>query len=342
MTTESQFKDDTRTDCDPVVSVIVPCRNVAAYVPDALTCLQMQFGDISDLEVIVVDDGSEDETLSILERMSSKFPRYKVLHNPSSMGLAHVRNQGIENAEGRYLSFLDADDWFASGHLEYLARAADSLECDFLRTDVIQTWGTRRVVKEAPLGVRGRRLVPREYVTPVDRYTMVDHPWSQAGLYHRRLVDRGLLQFPEVSATAEDRPWIWRLHLEAESFAVVDSPGFFWRKDVPNSLTSVYDRRRLGFIPAMGRVKEIVEADPEAERFLPKVLQSVFGLAEHHMKSFPCMEPAIQKELLSGVARLISSFPAQTVASRLERLTPERRQALSGVLESPAGRGRRG
>ncbi|MCO6705232.1 glycosyltransferase family 2 protein, partial [Streptomyces sp. CHB9.2] len=73
-----------------------------------------------------------------------------------------------------------------------------------------------------PVGLRGEVLDPRDAILPADRTTSVDYAYVWAGIYHRRLLERGLLHFTESLRTAEDRPWIWRLHREATSFAVTD------------------------------------------------------------------------------------------------------------------------
>ncbi|MFI6309582.1 hypothetical protein ACIBEK_05425, partial [Nocardia fusca] len=77
---------------------------------------------------------------------------------------------------------------------------------------------------------------------------MVDYPYAWAGIYRRSL--RDLLSFPGSLHTAEDRPWIWRLHREATSFAAVGLPGVFYRRGVSTSLTQVGDERQLDFIRA--------------------------------------------------------------------------------------------
>jgi hypothetical protein len=167
---------------------------------------------------------------------------------------------------------------------------------------------------------------------PYDRVTMVDHTWSQAGLYDRRLLDAGLLEFPENLRTAEDRPWAWRLHLQADSYAVVDAPGFIYRQGTPDSLTQTLNHSILDYIPAFDAVRVMVEHDRERERFMPKVIQSVLAITEHHLESYDLMPPEIRSGLVKGAQGLLSAFDSDELAAVLRKLARDRRQRLAGVL----------
>jgi len=97
---------------DRSVSIIVTAYNYGAYVSQAVESLINQEGDLS-LEIIVVDDGSTDDTRSILE---SYGPSIKAIHQANS-GVSMARNRGIEAASGNYIGFLDADDYYHSDKL---------------------------------------------------------------------------------------------------------------------------------------------------------------------------------------------------------------------------------
>lgn len=322
-----------RVTVGPLVSVIVPVRDGEAYLGDTLRSLALQFEDPSHIQVIVLDDGSRDATPALCREAARSLPGLCYLRNDEPVGAWRSRNRGLELAEGAMIAFLDADDWFAPGRLSVLADRMRELDCDFIRTDLVLTSGAERSVKQAPQARRGIVLDPRDGVLPVDAYTMVDHPWTQAGLYSRRLLDAGILGFPDVDATAQDRPWIWRLHLQADSYAVVDAPAFHWRKGVETSLTSVLDARRLGFLSAMTRVRDIVAADRDAERFAPKVVQATFGLLDHHLGFTGRLSEEVRDTMVREARHLIASFPSDVVRERVDALGDERRTRLKPVLK---------
>jgi len=89
----------------PEISIIVPVYNYAKYVEEAIRSILSQ--DYQDFELILVDDGSNDDSPSILERFKS--PTVRILRQ-SNQGTGAARNLGIKNSRGRFFSFLDADD----------------------------------------------------------------------------------------------------------------------------------------------------------------------------------------------------------------------------------------
>lgn len=93
---------------DPKVSVIVPIYNVEAYLPRCLDSLRRQT--LSDIEIILVDDGSPDGCGAIADRYAREDGRFRVIHQANA-GLAAARNRGIEMACAPYLMFVDSDDW---------------------------------------------------------------------------------------------------------------------------------------------------------------------------------------------------------------------------------------
>lgn len=111
----------------PLVSVIIPAYNVEAYVEAAVRSVLDQT--LTDIEVIVVDDGSKDATGEILDRMAQDDPRLTALHVQNG-GAPAARNLAIDRARGRYLVFVDADDECAPTMLERLARIMDRDGCE--------------------------------------------------------------------------------------------------------------------------------------------------------------------------------------------------------------------
>ena len=100
---------------EPKVSVIIPVYNVEKYLHECLDSIINQT--LTDIEIICVDDGSTDASLSILKDYEAKDPRVKVLTTPHLFA-GHARNVGLKVACGEYLSFLDADDFFELTMLE--------------------------------------------------------------------------------------------------------------------------------------------------------------------------------------------------------------------------------
>lgn len=114
---------------DPaLISVIMPCYNAATYVEEAVSCVMKQT--YPEVELIVVDDGSTDDSMDILQQLAAHHsPRLTLLFE-GRMGLYPARNRGLERAHGGRVAFLDADDYWTPDALEKLATALNDHHAD--------------------------------------------------------------------------------------------------------------------------------------------------------------------------------------------------------------------
>lgn len=119
------------------VSVIVPVYNGAEYIGGTLDSIINQ--DFNGFEVIVIDDGSTDNSLEIIEeRLSKSAIAHEIVHQENS-GVSSARNLGIEKAQGEYLVFVDSDDYITGNHLSELYNG----ETDFSLIQFIKKEGKK-------------------------------------------------------------------------------------------------------------------------------------------------------------------------------------------------------
>lgn len=314
------------------MTVIVPAKDAGAFIGTTLETLTRQFDNPDAVKLVAIDDGSTDETGAIMRRHAERFTHAEVIRNDSPRGLATARNQGIPHVEGDAFTFFDGDDWMQPGRLPVLVRALHETGCDFVRTDHVTVKGAERTLMRAPFPHRGVPANPREAILPIDDRSMVDYPYAWAGLLHRRVIDGGLAHFSDGLFTAEDRPWIWRLHLNATSFAVVDAPHLLYRRGLSNSLSKTRDERQLHFTRALGEVLDLVEGDREAERMLPKAVFSVLALSSHHLVRSRRMQPDVRRRLRAGIRTLLARLPQEQAAAATAQIGGPRRRVLARVL----------
>lgn len=321
----------------PLVTAIVPAKDAGAFVATTLETLTRQFDDPAALKLVAIDDGSSDDTGAIMRRYADRFPHAEVVTNPRARGLASARNQGLAHVEGDAFCFVDGDDWMQPQRLAVLARRLDELGADFLRTDHVTVRDSERMLVRAPHPWREIVVPPRDGILPEGEKTMVDYPFAWAGIFHRRMLDAGLVAFDEGLHTAEDRPWIWRLHLGASGFAVVDAPALLYRRGLSTSLTQVRDRRQLDFARAMTEVVDVVSRDHEADRFLPKAVATALALSSHHLVRARRMPRALRGEMRGAIVGLLRRLPRDEVRRAIATTEGSRRRVLAGVLRE-AGR----
>ena len=122
---------------NPRFSIIVPLYNAERNLLDCMNSIKAQT--YSDFEVIVVDDGSTDDTLHVLDNYRGKDDRFHIYHQ-EHRGVSSARNLGLQYVKGNYICFVDADDQIASTYLADLYQAmgeADSSMCGFKKTDLL-------------------------------------------------------------------------------------------------------------------------------------------------------------------------------------------------------------
>lgn len=106
---------------EPLISVIIPVYNSAKYISKCLNSVINQ--SFNNIEIICIDDASKDKSLSIINKYASKDSRIRVFSNETNMGAGYSRNFALDNAKGKYIYFLDSDDWLEKDGLSKLANA---------------------------------------------------------------------------------------------------------------------------------------------------------------------------------------------------------------------------
>lgn len=112
------------------ISVVIPVYNGAMTIGRALDSLLTQTH--TDFEVLVVNDGSQDNTQDVVQGYCKKDSRFQLISYEKNRGVSYARNQGLKAATGKWISLLDADDWMAPQRLERLLNATGILQADIV------------------------------------------------------------------------------------------------------------------------------------------------------------------------------------------------------------------
>lgn len=114
----------------PLVSVVMPVYNAQAYLAEAIESVQTQT--VSDWELLVIDDGSSDESVQIARSFAQQDDRIRLMENEENMGVACTRNRGFAMCTGRYVALLDSDDYWKPQMLEKMIARAEQTGADIL------------------------------------------------------------------------------------------------------------------------------------------------------------------------------------------------------------------
>ena len=207
-----------------LISVVVPVYNVERYLPKCIESICEQT--YSNIEIILIDDGSTDECGNICDRFESLDSRIRVIHKKNG-GLSDARNCGINNAHGDLIFFVDSDDTICKETLEImynkmLANDADMVICNF---DIVDETGAKKGTQYSPM--KDEEMTPERllklYNQPYGFYYIV--AWNK--LYHKRLFDN--IRFP-VGKRNEDQFVAHKIAFECEKIITVKRPLYHYTK----------------------------------------------------------------------------------------------------------------
>lgn len=225
------------------VSIILPICNVQAYLREALDSVIHQT--LEDLEIICVDDGSTDNSLSIIQEYAAQDPRIVVITGPNG-GYGKAMNKGLDRATGEYIGILEPDDYvpkemFGELYLIATENDLDLVKADFYRfTRNAQGEEQRQYVLLDETGKRyGQLLCPAEDPSCI-YFTM--NTWT--GIYRRAFLDQYHIRHHETpGASFQDNGFFFQTFVHARRAMIINKPYYCNRRDNPNS--SVKNRAKV-------------------------------------------------------------------------------------------------
>lgn len=217
----------------PLVSVIVPVYDVAAYLPAALDSLLAQ--QHRELEVVVVDDGSTDASGRIADDHAGRDARVRVVHTPNR-GLGAARNEGLRHVTGEYVAFLDSDDVLPPTAYVVLLRALAGSGSDFV-TGSVARWEDDRLVE--PRWMRRLHSPTRLGITAAEHPEILGDVFAWNKLYRRSFWESVDLSWPE-GVRYEDQPTTTEAFLRGR-FDVLPDVVYHWR--IRHDGTSITQQR---------------------------------------------------------------------------------------------------
>ncbi|MBM6688915.1 glycosyltransferase [Collinsella tanakaei] len=254
----------------PKVSVIVPMYNVETYLKQCVESIRNQT--ISDIEIILVDDGSPDRCGFMAEEYARLDERVKVVHR-SNGGLGPARNSGLEIATGEYVGFVDSDDWIEPAMYERLVRAADSNAADIAFGGMkTVSFGKVKSTHQHPFSgciLQGPReifnLRKSFYGAAPERIKDDPVPISVwLALYKRTFLLQNRIYF--INVRSEDKFFNTHACRCASTVVCVEGVDYCYRKDDQPSITKTFER---GTVDSFFRLFRLLEqmADEEPEEF---------------------------------------------------------------------------
>lgn len=199
-----------------MISIIVPIYNVSSYIERCIESIVNQT--YSNLEIILVDDGSPDDCPEICDKWAKKDERIRVLHKKNG-GQAEARNMAIDTSTGDYILFVDGDDYILPNMCEDLVKVIEQFNTDIVVCNYFFEYGDRHVDDIMPIesAVYERKAIMELYFK--EKYPALVAPWCK--LYRRDLFfNDEHIRYP-VGVLHEDEFTSYRLFYAAHSTVVI-------------------------------------------------------------------------------------------------------------------------
>ncbi len=226
---------------DIKVSVIIPVYNASEHLGQCLDSVFAQT--LKEIEVICVDDGSTDGSLEMLNAYAKEDGRLTVIHQENA-GAGSARNTGLAAASGKYLSFLDADDFAEPSMLEKAFEKAEEQRADFVVFNSDQYYQKTDEYRQVDWTIRKKELPPYRpmyFRTFTDNVFKVFVGWAWDKLFLREFVNRNGLRFQEIR-TSNDMRFVFMAVVLAGRIDIVDEVLIHQRRNQASSLSNTRER----------------------------------------------------------------------------------------------------
>lgn len=292
------------------ISVIVPVYNKEEYVEESLNSLVNQ-SIFDDIEVILIDDGSTDNSLQLIEKFSKDYENIKVF-NKENEGLTFTRNYGIDLAKGEYIHFMDADDYIPSDVYEKLYNFArkydhDVVSGNFLRFNSEKVW--RESISRFITG-KITKTIESTTLNQCSVLTWDSVVWNK--LYKTSFLRKNNIKFPYERITFEDNIFSIEAYILAKSIGFLNEDVYYWRED-ENKLSLSTSDDKVTFkdkIKIMGLVNDCMrEYDCSKEIIEIKYLKWLKGDLKNLVLSIPTLDTKYPEKYIEKVKEILNLGP---------------------------------
>ena len=271
----------------PEVSVIVPVYKVEAFLPQCLDSILAQR--FTDFELILVDDGSPDGSYAIMQEYAAKDYRI-VLVRKQNGGLSSARNAGLDRASGKYIAFVDSDDWIDADLLMDAVAAGNAHQAELVlfnyrKFDQKKTEGAFLPMRDEVLKLDGNHLVRYFYRRWIP-YIHGQEAWCR--LYRRDVIEQNHLRFaPNDEIFAEDTLFSAMYLMHVTTLAALAKPYVYYRQREDSIMHKPRPRLARRMIELSARMTEYAEAAGKGDLLVNVLPILLYRLATKGIQNDP-------------------------------------------------------
>jgi glycosyltransferase involved in cell wall biosynthesis len=289
----------------PLVSIIMPVYNTEKYLSNAVESILLQT--YNNFELILVNDGSTDQSGTICDEFAKKDSRIKVIHQ-NNAGVSAARNTGIDNSMGKYIQFIDSDDNFEKNLLDIVVSEFESRNCDLVIFGYTNkgNHGPRRSQVTSDMCIYKKEDFLYNFYTDSNKNQLIWYCWNM--MYRAAIIKKNKIYFNKDYSVGEDSLFTLNYIIKSKNISVLN-------KLLYNHIHFAPDER----ISAVGKMR------PDIYEFR----LSYFNILLKEMKD--CISPdkltklyhAFYDQLIAGIIRFAAYreyFPKNEIVQRLNDL----------------------
>ena len=277
--------------CIPKVSVIIPVYNTEKYVRQAVESIRRQT--LKDIEIIIVNDGSTDGSMTILEELAAQDERIK-LFSQENQGQSIARNFALQKVGGKYLYFMDSDDYLENDALELCFEKAESNNLDFVLFDaeilnpqdttaIDITYQRTQIMDEESIytGNELLNLFIRKYIfTPSPCLSFINIAF---------LRQKNLSFYPGI--IHEDQLFTCKLYLNANKVMCIAKPFFKRRFRSDSTMTNRFAWKNMrGYLTVTAELLQYASKHPEYKKLIDLFLSQMLDASVWQAHVLPLKE----------------------------------------------------
>lgn len=287
---------------DDLISIIVPIYNVEKYIEHCLYSIKNQT--YKNIEVILVNDGTTDRTIDIVKNNFLLDQRFKLV-SQNNAGISVARNNGISNSKGKYIVFVDSDDWVAPDYVEYLYYLIKkhNVKISTCAHQSLPRGTSPRIIKD-----------PKDYIISTKEYfrrlgdkelpfQLGVAPWGR--MYERSLFKD--IKYPE-GELFEDSATTYKLYLSAGMTAIGESIKYLYFQNKNSIVQKEFSKTRFQFLDSEKKMKDDLEKKfPDIKESLDRRYQYALMNTLAHIVISPNSKE-FRKEQLELKKKILGNF----------------------------------
>lgn len=244
-----------------LISIIVPCYNVEKYVEKTIETIVNQT--YSNIEVVVVEDCSKDNTYKILKKLQKKYSdKMKLFQNKENGGLAYTRNRGLEYATGDYIGYIDSDDFIDPNYFEELMKAIKKEDADIAITDIVLANENGEKIGQPQRGCNGE-------VTKLNVISTGMAASSCNKLFKREIIEK----YPFLEGKInEDVSAIIPAIINAKKIAYTDKVVYYYVQRNTSIQNSTFSEKRYDMFDAIKICLQRIEGCKDFDKYREAIL----------------------------------------------------------------------